>query len=137
MEKKRSKGLTTLGRFFLFCVILGIMFAFIGLISGPSGPQDALGGTLSDLIRIGFILSPFIFLIEGIGILKLKNWARIFTITFCLINTLLVVIYFIHFHIVLKMPLDILNDLIWLSIGVFSLYVIYYLTRSKVKEQFK
>lgn len=135
--EKRLKGVTILGIFLLVCVIPGLMLAFIGLISGPTHPQGALAPILDDATRKAFVSSPLIFLIVGIGILKLENGARILAIFFGWVSLLFVSIFFINFHIMLKVPFDLVNDLTYLAIGIFSSCVIYYLSQPKVRGQFK
>jgi hypothetical protein len=128
MEKKRSKGIVILGTFLLVCLLPALMAAFIAAISGP-GPSERIHGPSQ--IRLVFILSPVAFLLAGIGVLALKNWARVFTIIVCSVMTLLIIGL-----LFLSTSVDLLPLIFFLAIVIIFTSIIYYLTRPKVKRQF-
>lgn len=128
MKKKRSIGITILGVCFLLCVIPGLMAAFIGVISGPTNPKGIFRPILDIIIRILFILSPFMFFVTGMGVLKLKKWA--WQLTIINVSILSVVCSVVIFS---GGRVDVF-PLVFVIIP--SCLIIYYLTRSKVKEQF-
>ncbi len=108
MDKKRSNGV----------IIVGIML----IISSIAG----ILGRYADW-RLLIYIPLFI---SGVGILFLKNWARVLSI-------LILTIFTIETFIILKnfsTPILIIMQ----AFGViYFLFLIYYLTRPKVKEQFK
>ena len=125
--KRRSKGLTTLGTALI--VLAGLQtLTLLGYISAPNRPS-------LPVIPLQIIFTGLFYAI-GIGILKLKPWARTGAIVFSILVSLL------GFSI--SIPLLITTEskslisfmpLIILSAG--ALFYIYYLTRPRVKEQFK
>jgi hypothetical protein len=118
-EKKRSKGVTFCGWIHVVVGALGIIRTF--LISAFRDYQ---------IINIG---APFM-LVIGIGLLKLKEWARKSVI----IYYILIVLAFPVAIVVGSLYSEILSMLIdyipqFIIVGV----VIYFFTRPKVKEQFR
>jgi len=96
--------------------------------------------------ELPFMLSaPFIYfiviLVSAIGLLKFKNWARrlmLLSFYFLLISMIFINIGFISLHIFPKFKrIDILGEFFYLLKASFLLYPIIYLTRPKVREQFK
>ncbi len=129
MEKKRSIGVIILSIFLLLCVIPGLIAAFIGGIS-HSNAESPAEIALDIIMRILFITSPVVFLVTAIGLLELKNWARILTMIL-----FPVLIYITSFGVCILF--DVPPILILVICGIFFVLIIYYLTRPKVKEQFK
>ena len=132
MEKKRPIGVTVFG-------IIGMVFyAFIFLLAafgsflGNASLSDSVFAFISLLFGISLVIS-------GIFIIMLRRWARIlFIFQMCLIGTLAGLWLIIA---IITKQID--NSLIFfLTFVIFFLFLlpiccIYYLTRPKVKEQFK
>lgn len=135
MEKKRSVGVTRLGICLLLCVIPGCFAATIGAISG-SQAKGTLEVAVEIIMRILFISSPFLFLITGIGLLKLKNWARILTL-FLSPALAYVGVGFTGIILTFLIPDKIWTFIFSITVIVTFLSIIYYLTRPEVKEQFR
>jgi hypothetical protein len=80
----RPTGVTILGVLAIIGGILSLcggatLFGVGGLaIATPGVPQEAVGlGALSGLLGLGSVLAGILNLVGGIGMLALKNWARI------------------------------------------------------------
>ena len=76
LERKRPFGVTALAVCFF---IGGVPGLFIGLLFGISGPpplDSYLDVVLDTVTRLVAILSPVLFVLSGVGLLKLKTWAR-------------------------------------------------------------
>jgi len=137
MEKKRSRGVIILGVCLLICVIPGLAAAFIGAISG-----SVPGSILLDIaMRIPVILSPIIFLLTGIGVLMLKNWARLLVLFLSPILSYVAIgfgsILVEVFLPTSKLSAKVISAIIIPGMIIMFLCILYYLTRPKVKEQFK
>lgn len=107
-EKKRSIGVTILGWFFI----------------------------ISGIITIRTIILPIIYIPLGIGILRLKETARIFAVV---VQGLQIVISTLAILIGLWENVNILmwiNALILVN-GLLAGLILYYLTRPSVKQQFR
>jgi hypothetical protein len=135
MENKSVRGVTILGIFLLLCSVPALFAAIIGGISGSQAktPPQIL---LDIIMRILFISSPAVFIITGMGLLKLKNWARLIVI--CLSPALsFIAVGISGIFLDAIMPPNIVSKAIILGTIIMSVGLIYYLTRSAVKEQFK
>ena len=127
MKKKRSIGITILG-FSLLLPVISILLQFL--------PRVLL---YCQFRRINFtadflvILTSVPFIVASIGILKLKNWARIF----CIYWVALIGLYFCYLCLSVGY-LSLRSILEALVVSVIpAIVIIFYLTRPKVKEQFK
>ncbi len=126
-KKEKSDGIIILGVFRLLCSIPALLIAGLAAIS--SGGPDIH-------IRLPLILSPACFLISARGVLMLKNWARFFTIIICSIMSL--VMFLLAVPSLKERPFENLLFLIFsLTSGAVFASIIFYLTRPKVKEQFR
>ena len=123
MEKKKPIGVTVFG---IILLLSSVPFLFALLLTGPR----------AGVFFIPLIAIPLICIITGVGLLKLKNWARMMTI---FISPILSFIFFTVPSEFLhdKLPPAIAWSIVILEAGVISIGIIYYLTRPKVKEMFK
>ena len=116
MEKKRSVGVTIFGWYFILVNLIALLI--IRLLR----PEDFLNNLTERPI---VIVRLIVYLIIGIGILKLKNWARI--------GTIVIGIFYIIAAPVAILTANIVGILFLLS----GISMLYFFTRPKVKEQFK
>jgi hypothetical protein len=135
MENERCKGIKILAVYILLCTVPALFASFIGGISG-SYPKGATEGAVDIIMRILFISSPVLFITAGIGLLKLKNWARLMTMFLSPALSFIAIGIFALFLDVLISP-KIASLIIPYGVGVMAIGIIVYLTRPKVKEQFK
>ena len=117
MEKKRSKGVTFFG---FYCIINGLAFFVLPIMNHA----------YLDLIIEGPI--GLVIVLIGIGILKLVNWVRIVAIILSIITSVVSLI-----TTVIGAFQNPIVAIITLIPVVISLSIIYFLTRPKVKEQFR
>ena len=118
MEKKRSVGVTIFGWLYIVLAVLSFLPAIGGILEWQGW-----------FYVISLFIEGALFLIIGVNILRLKNWVRIFLIW---LNFIL-------------MGYFIIGTFFWeprLLMGIVSLCPIllginYFLTRPKVKEQFR
>ena len=134
MDKKRSIGVTGLSVYLLLCAVPALFAAIIGGISG-SQAKGALAVALDIIMRIFFISSPVLFIMAGMGLSKLKNWARLMTMFLSpLLSFIAIGISGIFLDMI--MPPKIVSLTIPVGTVIMSIGIIFYLTRPKVKEQF-
>ena len=140
MEKKRSKGVTIFGIFFIFGSIAGLFTSGFNLFILD----------LDKTIVFYTFISSILLLILGINILRLKEWARKGTIYYHIATTLIGIylsplisnqsaIRLKNLGVTQKEIPDITttsNFALIIPI-LLTLIVIYFFTRPKVKEQFK
>lgn len=147
-EQKIQKGVDNSSIVLFLLTGLASLWALIALISGP--PDTNIKDSFIRAVSVG---SPFLFLIPGIGLRKLKNWARLWSIGFLPVvgAFFIYAFYELLYGIVLELPelsvhlmtlftavvSTILYCLICLSITVSSFWVAFYLTRPRVKSQFR
>ena len=129
MEKKRSKGIIILGVYLLLCTIPAVFAAIIGgmSVSRVGSPPEV---ALDIILHILFITSPIAFLVAAVGLLELKNWARILTM---ILSPILMYITCFGVCILFNLP----PILMLVTFAILFVIIIYYLTRPKIKEQFK
>ena len=121
MEKKRSKGVT--------------IFGWLNIVVGAFG-------ILAFLLRMpgGIMLGAPLLLVIGVGLLKLKEWARILEIILTFGGVLFRIVIYLISILRYAIPLNRAwiffikgNILGWITAGI----IIYFFTHPKVKEQFK
>ena len=130
MQKKRSKGTTIFG---ILAIVLGAIFFFLNckdtcyLLS-----EKGISITLVTFFLFCEAVN-FFQIIYGIGILNLKEWARKMALVVCITILMVYPLLFLIFNVTL-----VNKDLpkVILALG-FPIAIVYYLTRPKVKEQFK
>jgi len=132
MEKKRSVGLTIIGILFIIGSILPVAILFSSRLPVISSAM---------IILFGFALLGFY---TGVGILMLKSPARLIGIALVAVKIPYGIIKtFMDFNILVtksSMPKPLVLLICSLSILLIvslDVGIIYYLTRPKVKEQFK
>lgn len=141
MDKKRSIGVTIFGiivTLFGGLPIVGLLILFLvsigkdDIVKILTLKNDSISQTLF------LFLAYLFFLISGIGILKLKNWARVILITLISINFIASLIG-LCFSIIKALKGNI--NLFYIISAFISLlifvFVVYFFTRPKVKGQFK
>ena len=131
MEKKRSVGVFVCG-IIAIVISLYLLYAYITLSDMP--PPDRISLIMPGIIAISFFIS-------GIFILRLKNWARILfmiQMVYYVFVGLRGVTYILSIEKIFKGHISQMSWLAWLLLFFLpSVSSIYYLTRPKVKEQFK
>ena len=135
MEKKGSLGI-------ILCGIFSIVIAFSGCYSFfviANGYERLVKSNIFPkwFIIYGIISLPILvimFIISGIGILQMKSWGRRMLLYLCSYY-LITKLISLSLGLTQKTPTGKpLNLIIYFG---FYLSIIYYLTRSKVKEQFE
>ena len=147
MEKKRSAGVTVCGIMmisyslwlFIAAGITPVSYFFYRFLPTPFKMALKISAGLP-LITLWISL---IYLVPSIGILKLKNWARLFTVYFtillllpCIYVLAILTIFTIKGGLEGPAVIGYLPIFFVLPIMPFIIPLIY-LTRPKVKEQFK
>lgn len=140
MEKKRSLGVTIFG----FLVVLPSLLFWISQFRELIERDMGIGGDKEFWLEyiyagiFGIFISAF-FILLCIGILRLKNWARLIYLCYVWIIQLTFAIFLFGFSYN-----DILNTRsplgVKISSAIFLVYTILpiiFFTRPKVKEQFK
>lgn len=120
---KRSKGVTILGWFIIISTIV-YWFLFYRLFAKQL------------YLLLNNILYSALFLIAGIGILKLKPWARITFLCMIAIQTVAVCYRGINymFKSGIKRTVGIVDVV---SILIMAIFVFWFLNRKSIKEQFR
>lgn len=145
MEKKRSIGIKVVG---ILAITLPIIAFYIAIrpLSIPAEGKALVTSwyplglrrfyanqSVWTLVRLYFRISTLGVILSGIGILFFKNWARVLYI---LTTTVIFVITFSVF--LLHMMRKIVGTIDFtIFIPLYFIITIFYLTRFKVKEQFK
>jgi len=162
MEKKRSIGIWGLSVYLLLLIVFNWIPNMITLRALPQTPSRitamieaahspswvALNISFLIIMGVHLLITSVIFLAGSIFILQLKNWARL-TIIYCCVVLLAIVVYLFIvgfpstdfaiqklYSIIQQDPVSYhINS----SLFNFLIYVlpVLYLTRPKVKEQFK
>jgi len=143
MEKKRSAGVIVFG---IIGIIIGlvILYWFVHMLRISILYTFHRPNILSRLLTLFFFSTTGIsFVVCGISILKLKNWARILIMPLMVIYSILGS-YITYAWIILQYPDDPILFKFVLPVGSYLVFFlapliisIYFFTRSKVKEQFK
>jgi len=149
MEKKRSVGVTILGWLEILIGGIGSIFFVLSfyvylhaiyLLKIGSNSGDQLGVDLGFLFSVMTFPSLFI-LVSGIGILRCSSWARKMNIVVIPLVLILVTVFLSQGAL-----WEIRRGNLWagttilglfLAIGIVIFLKVWYLTRPKVKEQFK
>lgn len=131
MKKKRSVGVTILGIYFFVAAIMNV----------PDLPALSFYGKAVTLIGITF------YIISGIGVLCLFEWARKLVIYVALAWFIVTFLFYenrLAYHLKFTFPSETPPPpkLIWAHFAVIlraasDAFIIYFFTRPKVKEQFK
>ena len=131
MEKKKSLGVTVLG---LFLILLSALSLIVLTLFPPMSKNPPL-------LTFYVIWAVGVF-IAGIGIIRLKEWARKLALTFFTIKTIQLVASSIKdINILIKKSSSFGVIIVGIVLSVVFVIVligiIIYLTRPKVKEQFR
>jgi len=136
MEKKRSKGVTVFGILLICSPLIISLVAVILLLTFTSIPlKFFLKATIKTWMSNYSILIFLAKIFLGVGVLKLKEWARKLVIVFAGVGLFgLLINCYIKSDIIFTDNLTLVIML--LSFIEVSLFL-YFFTRPKVKEQFK
>jgi len=131
MEKKRSKGITILASIIIISGVISISLSLLTIYRYPRFIPSFLY-----VISWGTLI-----IASGIGLLKLKKWARILTLILVAIKMPQICIgSFTDVQRMFTNPVAIGTIMAAIGITLVSLMpgiiVLYYFTRPKVKEQF-
>lgn len=127
MEKKRSKGITIFGWIYILFSVCGLMTLIAGILEGQG-----------ILYIFAMLVEIILFLAIGIGLLKLKEWARKFVVYSNIIVILLFISRTIWLYVVSpESPLFPIGIMAIFTAVPILLLIIYFFTRPKVREQFK
>ncbi|MFA5145371.1 MAG: hypothetical protein WC723_05155 [Candidatus Omnitrophota bacterium] len=125
MEKKRPVGIIILGSFWL---LIGVYYGIVNIIG-------------KRLHHFDLVVLPILYLGIGAGILMLKKWARWITLFAMVLLMLSGVLLFNRWlEVIRSLPNSgyrIIAILLFLARFALAGGVIFYLTRVKVKQQFK
>jgi len=120
MEKKRSVVINIIGTFF-------IIWGILRVLQGMGWYHKGTPTTLDRIFTISInLIVPFLLAISGVGIILMKEITRKFVIVIVSIEILIILV------------LTVGSGVIFLLVFVLPfIYSLIYLTRPKVKEQFK
>lgn len=125
MEKKRSIGVTVFGISLLLIAGIYITVVIVDFLQ----PMTHYENSRYDRLNIALLLLWALLIISSIGILKLKNWARIIS---------LLITWIVCTPIVLCSPMAGKDAYMYFIPGLLIIVLItFFLTHPKVKEQFR
>jgi len=145
MEKKISTGVILFAWLYLLSG-LGCIAGIIVLKSKLAAYPGLYPSSYYYVAQFHNVIGSILYLVAGIGLLKLLKWARMFTIVinilFSIFSSITFFIYTRPYLIPYFMRLNRNKSALLTNIGQIMVYawlllVIYYFTRPKVKEQFK
>jgi len=136
-EQKRPVGIVVCYIVFILLFIMSLMIAFIAAISGPSQDERIKGPSSLRLLPIFF---PIVVSISTIGLWYRQKWGRICSLF--VVTVASIFIAYSLYNILFEVTYETVSQgytfaAVFASIGIIFLSIIYYLTRPKVKEQFK
>lgn len=154
MEKKRSVGVTIFGWCEIIIGAIGTLFfatTLLVLLSVLQKGGEEMMGVTAAIVMLFFTVPSPLLLLAGIGILKLKSWGRKINLIGVPVSVLLLITFLlvgeiqrINSYVKYKPGISPFSNsgTIYLSIVIsfllfFTSLIVYYFTRSKVKEQFK
>ena len=137
IDQKKSAGIDACIIIFILSFLMSLMVAFIAAISGPS-PDEAIKGPSN--LRLLPIFFPTVISISTVGLWHRQKWGRICSLFVATVIT--ITMAYIFYSSLFLMPKKIalqncVSAAIFAIIGMVFISIIYYLTRSKVKDQFK
>jgi len=145
-EKKRSRGVTIFACLHIMSVVISIplIFSFKSRLLEFQAAHFVLPSSYLYVTQSSNIIKTIAYLIAGIGLLKLLNWARLLSIVIAIVGFL----YSVLFYFVYTKPYIIPNAIqegrpvfpffIFYTIGfLFVIGTIYFFMHPKVKEQFE
>jgi len=133
MEKKRSKGITLVA---IFSIMVGLYFLYEKHSGIHYLPQ--LIEAKQWLVLSG-ILIDFLYIIAGIGLLRRLNWSRklFIFITFVFLIGVIRSSFYLIMNDMIAQYSPILMVRLFMIMSILFVFSLIYLTRPKVKEQFK
>lgn len=138
VEQKKSVGIVVCNIVFILTFLISLMVAFVAAISGPSGNEAIKGPSSLRLLPIFF---PTVISISTVGLWYRQKWGRICSLFVATIVSIFMAYLFygsLFLDVGFKTALEIfIFAAIVAIIGIGFTSIIYYLTRPKVKEQFK
>jgi len=97
--------------------------------NSPLGRLAGLGGAIGIAL---FFLSALFAIVIGVGLLKLRNWARVLSVVFAVLGIVLIlaglVLTFAHLS-----AISVVSDMLFLALDC---WIAWYLMRSNVREAF-
>ncbi|MDD5096868.1 MAG: hypothetical protein PHU59_00045 [Candidatus Omnitrophica bacterium] len=126
MQKKRSNGITLIG---IILIVWPLLFLLKVFLVSLNLNHFYLVSILPDIQRPVFALQKVLYIICGIGILRLAKWARVWVLCISGFGIIMWVA-----AIILKTSPTLPNKIIHI---LAYLVFCWLLTRAKVKEQFK
>ena len=127
MDKKRSPGVTLCGVLFIIWPLFYLVRVFL---SSLRLTQFTFFSFLPDIQNPVFFIQKILFIACGIGILRLKKWARILALCISLFG----IVVWLLITIIFRSPLPLANKIVHIVIYVF---LGWFFSLPKVKEQFK
>ncbi len=125
MNNKRSIGVTVFGISLLLIAGIYITIVIVDFLQ----PLTDYGDSRYDRLNIALLLLWALLIISSIGILKLKNWARVIS---------LLITWIVCTPIVLCSPMAGKDAYMFFILGlVIIVPITFFLTHPKVKEQFR
>lgn len=136
-KNKRTIEVTVLGIFTLTISILGLAILF--LLPQISLPQPPLSFSEQYIREIPFFIFFVLLFTGGIGIISLKKWGRILVIILSTIWLARILFYLYRFikGTFCSEPLIFVIIYVFVFPIIFAILAIVFLTRSKVKKQFR
>ena len=131
MARKMIPGIVVVGSMFIGTGLTRLWGGFTG-----GGLQAASTGIVSANLLLSIdVIIGLIFIVTGIGLYKLSNWAKNMAICISICMTLFISI---TFSVVVYRGLSFLTlSIVALILFILSILPMIYFTRPKVKEQFK
>lgn len=135
MENKRPAGIIVLAILFLILAIPGLGLAFIAFVSGSNikGPWDLL---VDIFMRILFIATPIVLIVSAGGLLCLDRWSRPCAIITAIVLSIVWFIYGIQ-GLLYDPKANMFFSSFCFTVVLLFIISIFYLTRPKVKDQFR
>lgn len=151
MNKKRSIGVTIFAWLYLSNVLICILVILTTRsrsLAWQEETQILLPGGYYMLAQSQAIINSIVCLISGIGLLKLLKWARGFIVIVTIIHYFYgIALYFLYTRTYIipafakanrQMVFSgVITGIVWILGLLWVVFVVYYFTRPKVKEQFK
>ncbi|HUA01735.1 MAG TPA: hypothetical protein VMB02_15475 [Candidatus Aquilonibacter sp.] len=137
---QRPTGVTVLAVLAFCGAGLMVIFALISLLGGavvstlaPSR-MGSIAGVGVAVLGVFLLIVAAVNVVIGVGLLKLKNWARILTIIFCALALLSAVLSILNpFHIHVFFLFFLIRRLVFAAIYA---WILWYLFQPNVKQAF-
>jgi len=137
---QRPTGVTILAVLAFLAAAVLVLMALLSLLGGAlvsslgARGMGTLAGLGAAVIAVFFLILAAVEVVVGIGLWKLRNWARIVTIVLCGLSFLGAVLSILNpFHIHVFFFLFLLRRLIYAAIYA---WILWYLFQPNVKQSF-